>query len=788
MLRVHAIRTFLAFAVVLAFLGSWCGNRVSLAEGQAPPELATADKLWGEQNFKEAQEAYSKFLESIHPPEQLWHASSRLALSHLRMQEYDEAVKAAEQTVKRFAGALREVRACRFLGTLYLTMPHYGTEKGGKYYRGRWDQGRQKDSTKADRKKAVEYLERARDLCIGLEADPQKLAALDSADRAGLGAERISVEFDLVSALTRFGTSDQEYWGPSGEEEHNPEDNTVGEEAEDMPSSRGGLYGGRRGWGGGGQRPRGIPVDEAGKPIFDPVPKAWANTLPDGQKVKFLLHEIEKIDAGENQDDAALALYRRAMLARARYGAHRLQGWLNWWDGGGQPYKDAIEKAKLEELADSEALTLIGTRIGRVTLPEDEDILALLRSVVSKFPKAKIAPEAQYAIGLYYQSRKQFKEAVREYERVSELFKESARAGSAKNQIARIHAAEIVLEQTGVQLAGDPAHVKLTYRNASKVRFAAWKLDLERYVQDFMDKVEGDEERAAYGYNLENLSYALLQMQDNEYPYKRYLKEKVAEWEEKVNDAGDHRYAHADVSSPLKDRGCYMIEASCEGHDQPVRNLLLLSDLAIVRKKLKDQQLCFAVDARSGAALPGVELTHFQYWSHYGRTATAWKERQHWYTQVRKTTTDAEGVSLFKADQKFNSWPQIITIARGPGGAMAFAGVRYWDVYYSPSSQWAGRRSLVFTDRPVYRPLQTVKFKAWMHDYSGGEYRPVKAGRIHVVVRDPKGTEIFKDDIVPNDYGSIAAQFKLEKTAALGVYSVDVHGYGAAGAQFRVEE
>ncbi|MBI4867408.1 MAG: hypothetical protein HY816_10705 [Candidatus Wallbacteria bacterium] len=765
-------------------LSSVWGNGLLGAE-DPPPELAAADKLWEEQNFKEAQQGYSKFLESVHPAEQLWHASSRLALSHLRMQEYDEAVKAAEETVKRFAGQLREARACRFLGTLYLTMPHWGTEKGGKFHRGRWDQGIQKDATKSDRKKAIGHLERARDLCIGFQADSAKLEALSAPDKAGLSAERIGIQFDLVGALTRFGTSDQDYW-PGGGEEENPDDQTTGEEAEEMPMGRGR---GRHGWGGGMQRPRGIPVDTAGKPIFAPVPQSWSAGLPDGQKVKFLLAEIEKIDPSETQDDAALAVYRRAMLARARYGAHRLQGWMNWWDGGGQPYKDAVEKAKLEELADGDVLTLLGTRIARVTLPADEDILALLRSVVDKYPKAKVAPEAQYAIGLYYQSRKQFKEAIREFERSLELFRGGPRSGSAQSQIHRIRASEIVLQQTGVQLAGDPARIPVTYRNTGSVHLVAHKLDLARYVQDFIDRVEADDENAVSGYDLENLSYALLQDRGNgSYPYLKYRGEKVAEWDAKVNDAGDHRYAHADITSPLTERGCYVVEASCAGHEQPVRNLVLLSDIAVVRKKLKDQQLCFTVDARTGQALAGVELTHFQYWSRWGRTATSWKERQHWYAQARKTTSDAEGISLFKADRKFDAWPQIVTIARGPGGAMAFAGVRYWDVYYSPSHEWAGRRSLVFTDRPVYRPLQTVKFKAWMHDYSGGQYRPVRSGRVRVTVRDSKGAEVFKDDLSPNEYGSVAAQFKLEKSAALGAYTIDLHGHSEAGGQFRVEE
>src|SRR5687767_9646315 len=124
--------------------------------------LEEADALFAQQNYADSSAIYARFLESIHPPEELWHANTRLAMCHLRLGHYDEAVAAGEGAVKRFADTIRAPRAHRLLGMLYLTMPHQGTEKGGKYYRGQWDQGRHKDSTKSDQKRAIGHLEKAR--------------------------------------------------------------------------------------------------------------------------------------------------------------------------------------------------------------------------------------------------------------------------------------------------------------------------------------------------------------------------------------------------------------------------------------------------------------------------------------------------------------------------------------------------------------------------------------------------------------------------------------------------
>jgi len=611
--------------VILRFVfATWTLTGAVGAEEKRPAALTKADALFEKQNWKEAAALYRNFLTKKQEPDDAWHASLQLSLCHLRMEEYDQALEVAEETVRRFQGTIREARAERVLGNLYLTLPHWGTEKGGKFYRNRHDQGIYKYTYALDRKKAVEHLERARDLYIAALADPNPPQpplrkggeGLPPDEAQNLWKERLDAQFDLVAAVTRFGPYDQNWpywWYAWGEEADVAEDDTVDEFH--------GLSRGRRGdwWGWHSRgRPQGIPVDEDGQPIWDPLPETYSRELPPGQKMKFLLHEIERLDRSETKDYAALAVYRRAMLARARYGPDRLQRYAGWWDGESRPYAEELEKKHLYDLADNEALTLLGTRLAVVKLPPDEDVVGLLRQVVEQYRQADVAHEAQYALAVYFQSREQYTQALDEYLQYRELFPQGARLKAVREQEEVIKKPEVGIEQLGVMLAGDPATVAVTHRNATNVHFKAYTLDLPAYLDDVMDRIRRDTNPNHGAYGLQNLSWALLAHPDDEgWPsYKKYLGALVAEWDSPVEDDGSHRYATTRITTPLKSRGCRLIEATVEGGNTS-QNLVLLQDLAIVEKNYKGKLLHFVCDARSGQPVGGAKLHYFQFWQRY---------------------------------------------------------------------------------------------------------------------------------------------------------------------------
>ena len=106
-------------------------------------------------------------------------------------------------------------------------------------------------------------------------------------------------------------------------------------------------------------------------------------------------------------------------------------------------------------------------------------------------------------------------------------------------------------------------------------------------------------------------------------------------------------------------------------------------------------------------------------------------------------------------------------------------------------------KCFVATDRPVYRPEQEVKFKAWTRKV--GYDRPLNQSEyarktFRVEVLDPKNEKVHSADIEADAYGGVDGLFMLEDGATLGNYTVRVGWPSGKGVsqlgtiQFRVEE
>ena len=88
-------------------------------------------------------------------------------------------------------------------------------------------------------------------------------------------------------------------------------------------------------------------------------------------------------------------------------------------------------------------------------------------------------------------------------------------------------------------------------------------------------------------------------------------------------------------------------------------------------------------------------------------------------------------------------------------------GTGFFDREYT-ESKLENTKCFVATDRPVYRPAQEVKFKAWTRKV--GYDRPLDESEyarktFRVEVRDPKSEIVFSKDIEADEYGGVDGEF-----------------------------
>ena len=133
------------------------------------------------------------------------------------MKLWDDAVQRAEKFIAETKGSFEEAVGRRFLGGLYLIMPHYGTKRGTTFLRGQWSQGVQVHSWRKDRRQAIEQYEHARQILLGLDKEAVKDRILNPINiKELIVAERIGLGFDLVSALANRNTNRYSGWGCFG--------------------------------------------------------------------------------------------------------------------------------------------------------------------------------------------------------------------------------------------------------------------------------------------------------------------------------------------------------------------------------------------------------------------------------------------------------------------------------------------------------------------------------------------------------------------------------------------
>ncbi len=212
-----------------------------------------------------------------------------------------------------------------------------------------------------------------------------------------------------------------------------------------------------------------------------------------------------------------------------------------------------------------------------------------------------------------------------------------------------------------------------------------------------------------------------------------------------------------------------------------------LADTAIVRKPMPDKSFYYVADAVTGAPIAKANVEFFAFRQRHIDGNNYQVE-----TQDFAEHTDENGQAFLPipddAKQPSARDFQWIATATTPAGRLAYIGfhniwrTNYYDAPYNEDKTFA------ITDRPVYRPGQTVQFKFWIRQaqYDGDDKSAFAHQSFAVEIHNPRGEKIYGETLTSDNYGGIAGKFELPGDATLGQYQLIVVNRG--GGTFRVEE
>lgn len=226
--------------------------------------------------------------------------------------------------------------------------------------------------------------------------------------------------------------------------------------------------------------------------------------------------------------------------------------------------------------------------------------------------------------------------------------------------------------------------------------------------------------------------------------------------------------------------GVYLLRLSAPEADpeqtqywQNQRQMLIVADTNLVVKATPERVHVWATDLATGLAAPGRTLTLYDYSGALIGTATS----------------DANGFATFDYPYQDDYWRGVVVVSNGPGqagfgvsGSQWTGQLNLWNAgfNYNPGSE-EPQFVYLYSDRPIYRPGDTVYFRGILRDADYGRYGLPGRNTVPISVNsltyyEGENASFSQELTLPTeDNGTFSGQFTLPADVQLGSYQIYVN-------------
>jgi uncharacterized protein YfaS (alpha-2-macroglobulin family)/tetratricopeptide (TPR) repeat protein len=350
--------------------------------------------------------------------------------------------------------------------------------------------------------------------------------------------------------------------------------------------------------------------------------------------------------------------------------------------------------------------------------------------------------------------RSDYEKALQLYRRLIAETKsdESQYYTAAQRAIDEILSPALDVVVGGNFLPGTEQEVVLSWRNVSSVELTLTPVDLTRDIEP---------RQSLRGAGIEFLPV------EKGRPIRR--------WTVTTGDRGDHAPGSERVRiTPRLEPGAYVIAAS--GGGRSGRRHLVVTDASILTHAYGSLLQIYVANVMTGEPLPGARVRVLRSAPRTGKV-----------TQF-DAETNASGIAeVVVKDNEYA--PIFIAAARGTRQAYEITNL-YAPEPAQPHAEW---RVYAFTDRPAYRPGETVHWKIIARTRSGGGAWSTPSGEtLQWTIRGPRSEVAASGTATLNAFGSFWTDLPVTAAMPLGGYYVTFAASGNVGAGtaqlFSIEE
>ena len=203
------------------------------------------------------------------------------------------------------------------------------------------------------------------------------------------------------------------------------------------------------------------------------------------------------------------------------------------------------------------------------------------------------------------------------------------------------------------------------------------------------------------------------------------------------------------------------------------RHLLVVSPFNIVTKRSPDEMLVWVTDLRTGQPVAGVPVRVLNNIKTEGVT-----DKDGLFRGEIKTDTPDLPAPVFVGDAapvtSLTPAPAGQPRAFGMTGSDWQMGLASWD-FSLPSESPQFFQGYFYTDRPIYRPGQTVYWRGILRQDQDAILRTPEPGtEARVIIRNDRGEEIYNQIHKTTDFGTISGELPLAEDAGVGYYAMEV--------------
>jgi uncharacterized protein YfaS (alpha-2-macroglobulin family) len=307
----------------------------------------------------------------------------------------------------------------------------------------------------------------------------------------------------------------------------------------------------------------------------------------------------------------------------------------------------------------------------------------------------------------------------------------------------------------------------VTVRNVGRLDFALYRMSASDFIKAnddwrFWDSYQGSDENLVRQWSMDVAP----------------LLDKRAIYGTRLSESGFLEpgiyYLETSVSS-----GAVYPEAQSYSVPERQKRMLVVSRYNLTLKKSVSGVLVWVTDLRSGDVVPGVDVAAL-----------------HGTRVLADGTTDQDGVFVgeYTLPDRWDTVYAFTGDRDNPGADFGVGvsgwsnGISAWD-FDLPVAYDQPYTAYFFTERPIYRPGQTVYFKGILRGDDDAHYSLPSTGDVQVAIYDARGTEVYDEELPLSDMGTVEGELELGEEASLGSYSLQVsYGRSYYGTSFLVAE